>query len=141
MRDVPGYNNAAAIVFPLMGSCRRSNVVLTTFPPPQFRRLAMSYHNSRRGVLLPDQRPILRSSSRRRALQTIGTAGLATVALPWLRIGPARAAADKTLRILQWSHFVPAYDTWFDAFARQWSEDNGIQVSADHINIVDLATT
>src|SRR5207245_6826810 len=28
---------------------------------------------------------------------------------------PQRAAAEqKTLKILQWSHFVPAYDTWFD---------------------------
>ena len=28
------------------------------------------------------------------------------------------AAAEKTLKILQWTHFVPAYDCWFDNFAR-----------------------
>lgn len=101
----------------------------------------MSHRISRRGLVLSDPSSVLRSTSRRRALQTLGMAGLATVALPWLRLGTAHAAADKTLRILQWSHFVPAYDAWFDAFAQQWGEENGVQVSVDHINIVDLVTT
>jgi multiple sugar transport system substrate-binding protein len=27
-------------------------------------------------------------------------------------------AQTKTLSIVQWSHFVPAFDTWFDKFAQ-----------------------
>ncbi|HSN16204.1 MAG TPA: twin-arginine translocation signal domain-containing protein, partial [Anaeromyxobacteraceae bacterium] len=39
---------------------------------------------------------------------------------------PSRARAqapapEKTLRIIQWSHFVPAYDKWFDGkFTKEW---------------------
>lgn len=42
------------------------------------------------------------------------------------------------LSILQWSHFVPQYDTWFDPFAEQWGEANGVDVTVDHINIAEL---
>ncbi len=47
------------------------------------------------------------------------------------------------LTILQWSHFVPQYDTWFDPFAEQWGEVNGVDVTVDHISIGELpaATT
>jgi multiple sugar transport system substrate-binding protein len=38
--------------------------------------------------------------------------------LPGSRHRPA-----KNLKILQWSHFVPAYDTWFDGtFCKQWGQ-------------------
>ena len=46
---------------------------------------------------------------------------------------------EKTLRILQWSHFVPAYDTWFDHYASEWGKRNGIEVTVDHIALADLA--
>jgi multiple sugar transport system substrate-binding protein len=42
------------------------------------------------------------------------------------------------LSILQWSHFVPQYDTWFDPFAEAWGEANGVDVTVDHINIAEL---
>ena len=32
----------------------------------------------------------------------------------------------KTLTIVQWSHFVPEYDKWFDDFAKDWGKKNGI---------------
>ncbi|HSM57076.1 MAG TPA: extracellular solute-binding protein [Candidatus Sulfomarinibacteraceae bacterium] len=43
------------------------------------------------------------------------------------------------LSFLQWSHFVPNYDTWFDQFATEWGEANGVQVTVDHVNIADVA--
>lgn len=43
------------------------------------------------------------------------------------------------LKLLQWSHFVPQYDKWFDPFAEQWGEANGVKVTVDHVNITDLA--
>lgn len=45
------------------------------------------------------------------------------------------------LRILQWSHFVPQYDVWFDPFARDWGEANSVGVTVDHVNLADLAPT
>ena len=77
--------------------------------------------------------------SRRSFLAAGGALGVAAAVGPWV-ITRARAQ-EKTLKILQWSHFVPSYDTWFDAFAKKWGDENGIQVSVDHINIADLAAT
>ncbi|MFW5943176.1 MAG: ABC transporter substrate-binding protein [Chloroflexota bacterium] len=43
------------------------------------------------------------------------------------------------LSFLQWSHFVPNYDSWFDQFAAEWGEANGVEVTVDHVNIADVA--
>jgi multiple sugar transport system substrate-binding protein len=44
-----------------------------------------------------------------------------------------------TLRILQWSHFVPAYDTWFDnVYTKKWGQKHDTDVSVDHINLAQL---
>lgn len=42
------------------------------------------------------------------------------------------------LKILQWSHFVPNHDKWFDPFAKAWGEANGVTVTVDHINNADI---
>src|SRR5262249_43245233 len=50
------------------------------------------------------------------------------------------AAADrKTLKIIQWSHFVPGYDQWFDRFAAQWGDRNDTHVTVDHIALGEIA--
>jgi ABC-type glycerol-3-phosphate transport system substrate-binding protein len=54
---------------------------------------------------------------------------------------PTRNIAGTELKILQWSHFVPAYDTWFDAFAKAWGEANQVNVTVDHINTADVPAT
>jgi multiple sugar transport system substrate-binding protein len=39
------------------------------------------------------------------------------------------------LSIMQWAHFVPAYDQWIDnTYIKQWGEKNDVQVKIDHIN-------
>jgi multiple sugar transport system substrate-binding protein len=43
-----------------------------------------------------------------------------------------------TIKILLWSHFVPQYDKWFDPWAKQWGQKNGVTVVVDHINQADL---
>ena len=44
-----------------------------------------------------------------------------------------------TLRILQWSHFIPAYDTWFDSkLTKEWGDKNGVKVRVDHIPHLEL---
>jgi multiple sugar transport system substrate-binding protein len=41
---------------------------------------------------------------------------------------------SKSLSVLQWVHFVPAYDVWFDkTWAVNWGQQNDTQVTVDHI--------
>ncbi|MCA9859153.1 MAG: extracellular solute-binding protein [Thermomicrobiales bacterium] len=54
---------------------------------------------------------------------------------------PTANIAGTSLKILQWSHFVPSYDTWFDAFAQAWGEANDVEVTVDHINTAEVPTT
>src|SRR5438132_13509027 len=53
---------------------------------------------------------------------------------------PARAAAQqKTLKIVQWSHFVPGYDKWFDnTYTKEWGQKNNTNVVVDHIAIGEI---
>jgi multiple sugar transport system substrate-binding protein len=49
------------------------------------------------------------------------------------------AAAPKQLRIAQWSHFVPAYDAWFDnEYVKRWGEEHGVEVVVDHLPLNEL---
>ena len=53
----------------------------------------------------------------------------------------ASAGAKKlsgSLSIVQWSHFVPAYDVFFDKWAKDWGVKNGVDVKVDHVAIADL---
>src|SRR5262245_15240114 len=60
-----------------------------------------------------------------------GAAGLApALSAPFVSTALAQT---KTLKVLQWSHFVPQFDTWFDGFAKGWGKQNGITVTIDHI--------
>src|SRR5689334_12033876 len=47
-------------------------------------------------------------------------------------------AADKSLSIVQWAHFVPEYDTWFDKFAKDWGAKNNVAVTVDHIPVQNI---
>src|SRR5262245_13413622 len=79
--------------------------------------------------------------TRRRFLKQTGLTLLAAGSAPALSTPfVSRAFADtKSLSIVQWSHFVPAYDKWFDKFARDWGEKNKIAVTIDHIPVQDVA--
>lgn len=69
-------------------------------------------------------------------------AAVATGALPAacrVEAGKAPRRATKTLKIAQWSHFVPAFDGWFDgAYTKQWGERHGVEVIVDHIAAAEL---
>jgi multiple sugar transport system substrate-binding protein len=70
--------------------------------------------------------------TRRDAIRAVAAAA-ATVG-PFFHIAPARAA--KTLKILQWSHFVPAYDKWFNGtYTKEWGAKHGTEVIVDNINL------
>src|SRR5262245_58312592 len=49
-----------------------------------------------------------------------------------------RADAAGQLKILQWSHFVPAYDKWFDPWAKAWGASKGVEVVVDHVSFADV---
>lgn len=53
-------------------------------------------------------------------------------------ISPGFAQSAVELRILQWSHFVPLYDEWFDGYAAEWGADNNVGVTVDHIAFTEL---
>src|ERR1041384_6166834 len=78
--------------------------------------------------------------TRRRFLKSAGLTLAAAGSAPVLSapfISPALAQA-KTLTIVQWAHFVPEYDTWFDKFAKDWGEKNKISVTVDHIPVQNI---
>jgi len=70
----------------------------------------------------------------------MGAAGLA-LAPAVLNDVFAQEPGRRTLRILQWSHFVPRYDKWFDRFAQSWGEKHNVKVIVDHIGFADLRST
>ena len=48
-----------------------------------------------------------------------------------------RALAGE-LSIVQWTHIVPGYDSWFDGWAQSWGDAHGITVTVDHVDYTDL---
>ena len=77
--------------------------------------------------------------SRRRFLQ-VGGAGVAAGSLLTMldaRQAPAQIKGT-SLRMLLWSHYVPAYDVWFDKFTKEWGEKTGVKVRVDHMPHLEL---
>jgi multiple sugar transport system substrate-binding protein len=74
--------------------------------------------------------------TRRQFLGTT-TAAAATVSAPHIWARPAWAQT-KELKILGWSHFVPAYDKWLDQFVADWGAKNGVKAVLDHIPHLQL---
>jgi multiple sugar transport system substrate-binding protein len=63
----------------------------------------------------------------------VGAAGLSTgLVLPKY----ARAQKKKTLKILQWNHFVPGFDKWFNnTYIKQWGDKNDTEVIVDNVDL------
>ena len=65
------------------------------------------------------------------------TAAAGATAAP--QTGPvAKPKSGATLKILVWSHFVPAYDEWLDNYAKSWGQKNSVSVTVDHIRNADI---
>jgi len=82
---------------------------------------------------------MVRPITRRRFIRNtaLGTAGL--------MLGPGLlrswAQERKTLKLLQWSHFVPSYDKWFNQYCQEWGTRNNVNVVVDRISLSDLKST
>ena len=82
---------------------------------------------------------------RRNFLRLAG--GAATMAVGSACSGkPSGSAGEKAagvgtkpkLSIMQWNHFIPAYDQWFDGFAARWGEEHDTEVLVDHVTADDV---
>ncbi len=76
----------------------------------------------------------------RRGFLKIGGAGVAGGSLLTMldaRRAPAQIKGT-SLRIIMWSHFIPAYDAWLDDFAKKWGDQQGVRVRIDHIPHLEL---
>jgi multiple sugar transport system substrate-binding protein len=51
---------------------------------------------------------------------------------PAAQAAPAFAGGG-SLKLLMRSHFIPAWDTWFDNWAKAWGEKNKVSIEVDHI--------
>jgi multiple sugar transport system substrate-binding protein len=86
------------------------------------------------------------SVSRRSVLKGAGAAGLATLLGERALAGPATLVQSTptadikgtSLSLLQWQHFVPSYDTWFEKFLNEWGQANSVTVKLDRINTADV---
>jgi multiple sugar transport system substrate-binding protein len=73
--------------------------------------------------------------SRRSFLKAAGVGALA------ISLSPFRVSGQPpTLKIIQWQHFVPAHDKWFDAFAKEWGQNRNppVNVEVEHISFADI---
>src|SRR5260370_3401824 len=79
--------------------------------------------------------PMRKQTITRRDFVKITGAGAVGAAIGPFSLFPERAQAQqKTLKIVQWSHFVPGFDKWFDGeFAKQWGQKHDTNVVVDHI--------
>jgi multiple sugar transport system substrate-binding protein len=51
----------------------------------------------------------------------------------------AGAKGERTLRIVQWNHFAPSYDQWFDAeYTERWGAEHDVKVVVDHLPFSEL---
>ena len=80
--------------------------------------------------------------TRRDFIKTAGASALAAglgtnLILPKRSFG---AGAKKTLKILQWVHFVPAFDKWFnETYVKEWGQKNDTEVIVDNIGLAGLS--
>ena len=85
-------------------------------------------------------------TTRREVLRRAGAAGVViayggAAAKTAVAASPrfAKRELKETLKIIQWSHFVPAYDKWFDnVYIKRWGAANDTEVIVDHINQADI---
>ena len=80
--------------------------------------------------------------TRRDFIKTTAAGALATgLGAPF--IVPQRAygaSAKKSLKILQWVHFVPAFDKWFnEKYVKEWGDKNNTEVTVDNIGIAGIS--
>src|SRR5690242_5419705 len=110
---------------------RRERAVAASALPFQ-QEASMQPSGGNKGLRQVTRRGFLRSTG-----LALATAGAAPVlSAPFVS---SALAQSNTLTIVQWSHFVPAFDKWFDNFAQEWGKKNKVSVTVDHIPEQNIA--
>jgi multiple sugar transport system substrate-binding protein len=84
--------------------------------------------------------------TRRKFLTAAGGGAAALAAAPALAAcsgGPTTAPTTSgkgSLKLLLWSHFVPAFDTYFAKYAKDWGSKNHVNVTIDHVQTQTVVT-
>ena len=77
--------------------------------------------------------------TRRDFVKIAGAGPLAAGFGPFFLFPEQAQPQQKSLKILQWSHFVPGYDKWFDGvFTKEWGQKNNTKVIVDHISTTEI---
>src|SRR6185295_3724263 len=80
------------------------------------------------------------TANRRRFLKGMGAGALASGIGSGIVVPERARAARKTLKILHWVHFVPAYDEWFnERYVKEWGEKNDTDVIVDNIHLAGVS--
>ncbi len=78
----------------------------------------------------------------RRDFLKISLAAGVGLAAPMIFVRKATAqGGERVLKVVQWKHFVPDYDKWFDnTFAKEFGEKHNVKVEVDYVATPDLPT-
>ena len=77
---------------------------------------------------------LTRSQLLRRAAGVATATAVGAASAPYAFAGPLRHTGRwlaGELSVVQWQHFVPAYNGWFRTWAREWGERNDVDVTVD----------
>jgi multiple sugar transport system substrate-binding protein len=76
----------------------------------------------------------------RRSLLKAGLTASAALATPTILVRKASAQTETTLKVVQWKHFVPDYDRYFNVFAKEFGDKHKCKVEVDYVATPDLPT-
>ena len=65
-------------------------------------------------------------------------AGAATAAIGSSFLAPKYALGQDMLRIAKWAHFLPEFDTGFEAMAQEWGQRHSVHVTVDEIPVENV---
>ena len=76
----------------------------------------------------------------RRTLLKAGLTAGAALATPTIFSRKASAQTENTLKVVQWKHFVPDYDRYFNEFVKKFGDTHKCKVEVDYVATADLPT-
>src|SRR5260221_14341882 len=85
--------------------------------------------------------PVTPSEVGRRDFLKLSLAAGIGLAAPTIFTRKASAqTGERVLKVVQWKHFVPDYDKYFDIFAKEFGEKHKCKVEVDYVGTADLPT-
>jgi multiple sugar transport system substrate-binding protein len=129
-----GFGLAGLSIAPIVAACGGA---AATAPPPPATKTASTSSSSTTAAATSSSAS---SASTTQASAGAASGGSTSAASSSAASGagtnytpPAISAGNHSLTFLMWSHFVPAYDDYFDKYAKDWGAKNKVSVTVDHI--------